>query len=506
MKIFTNEAARSIDARSIESGATTSMQLIEQVAELATAEIVKRWKPSRPTAVFAGPGNNGADALAVARLLVEQGFKPRVFLFNIGGNRLSAECKTSRDMLLAAAPVIDFNEITHQFKLPELSRNWLVIDGIFGSGLRDALTGGFQFLVRGINESHATVVSLDVPSGLHGDWNPQAVNRNIIHADLTLAIGFPGIALFISDNAPLVGEWKVLNIGLNPEVIMNTETAYYYVEKHDIKPILAPRYRFASKADFGSMVLIAGSYGMAGASVMGAMGALRSGVGKVTVHGPRCAMNVVQTATPEAMFEADRGDEHIVDIKLRHQYDAAGIGPGMGTDPATVDAIERFITSQRRPIVIDADALNAIASRPTMLNHLPASSIITPHAGEFDRLFGNQPSAEARLLKAIEVSRHYNIIVVLKGHYTATIRPDGKVYFNSSGTVALATPGSGDVLTGIITSFLAQGMKPEVAAVTGVYVHGIAGRISALDNGEYGVTAGDIARCTGRAILEINSL
>lgn len=506
MKIFTNDAARGIDTRTIESGAATSMQLIEQVAELATAEIVKRWKPSRPTAVFAGPGNNGADALAVARMLVEQGFKPAVFLFNIGGNRLTPECKTSRDMLLAAAPDIDFHEITHQFKLPELSRNWLVIDGIFGSGLRDALTGGFQFLVRGINESHATVVSLDVPSGLHGDWNPQAINRNIIHADLTLAIGFPGIALFISDNAPLVGEWKVLKIGLSPEVIMATETPYYYVEKHDIKPILAPRCRFATKADFGSMALVAGSYGMAGASVLAAWGALRSGAGKVTVHGPGCAMPVVQSSAPEAMFDADRGEDRIIDIKLRRQYDAIGIGPGLGLDSATIDAVERFITSMRRPVVIDADALNAIASRPTLLNHLPPACIITPHAGEFDRLFGDQPSAEGRLLKAIEVSRHYNITVVLKGHYTATIRPDGKVYFNSSGTPALATPGSGDVLTGIITSFLAQGMKPEVAAVTAVYVHGIAGRIAALDNGEYGVTAGDIANCTGRAILEINSL
>lgn len=502
MKIFTNEEIRSIDRHTIESEGITSLELVERAATSITCEIISRWRPNKRIAIFAGPGNNGADALAVARMLIEQGYSPEVFLFNIGENRLSAECAACRDKLVAIGNV-DFTEVTSNFSPPYLSSSDLVIDGLFGSGLREPLSGGFKALVQYINESNATVVSIDVPSGLFGEWNTNNISRNIVHADLTLAMQFPRLSFFMANNAEIIGEWKTLDIELSSEAIKNTPAQYYLVERADIHNVLRQRKSFSSKADYGSAMIVAGSYGMMGAAVMAAQGALRAGAGKVSVHSPRCGFHTLQTAVPEAMFDADRHDIAISDINLKHDYSAVAVGPGLGTNDMTVNAVEMFLKQAKTPVILDADALNCVAKRPTMLNHIPVLSIITPHAGEFDRIFGPQLNAEARLLKAVEMAHYYNIIIVLKGHYTAMVRPDGKIYFNSSGNPAMATPGSGDVLTGVICALLAQGYKPEISAIVGAYVHGYAGDLAAQTHGQYGVTAGDIAQNIGIAIRDI---
>ena len=502
MKIFSSDNIRQIDRYTIEQEGVSAQELISRVATGVATEIMARWRPTRPVIVFAGPGNNGADALAVAQKLSGQGFRPEVLLFNIGGNALSPDCRKVRDELRRSGSVA-LLEITDSITLPELTSAHIVVDGLFGTGLRESLTGGYQALVRYINESGATVVSIDVPSGLFSDWNPRTVNKNVIHADLTIAVQFPRLAFFFEENYALTGEYKVIDIGLSSKAIKSTRTKYHLVDRMDISHVLHPRAPFSSKADFGSAMIVAGSYGMMGAAVLAARGALRSGVGKVTVHSPRCGFNVLQSSVPEAMFEADKNDYVLSGCTPGESIAAVGIGPGLGTSDLTIKAVESIIQMSERPIVVDADALNCISRRPSLLNSLPPLSIITPHAGEFDRLFGAQSSTESRLLKAIEVSRQYNIIIVLKGRYTATVRPDGKVYFNSSGTPALATAGSGDVLTGVITSFMAQGLRPELAALTGVYIHGLAGEIAEDRAGEYGVVAGDVADCVGIAINSV---
>lgn len=503
MKLFTNEEIRAIDRFTIENEGVTSLDLIERVAEGVTDEICTRWRPNKPTVVFAGPGNNGADALAAARLLYERGFRPEVYLFNIGGDKLSADCVASRDRMRQEVPDIAFTEVISRFNMPQISKNHLVIDGLFGSGLREELQGGFKTLVQYINEECATVVSIDLPSGMFGDWNPQMVSRNVIHATLTLAIQFPRICFFIADNAEMVGEWKVLDIGLSHTAISSTPVSFCLVEKRDVQHRLLHRKPFASKADFGSAILYAGSYGMMGAAVLAARGCMRAGAGKLTVAAPRCGYEILQTAVPEAMFQPVRTDGRIAEIRPERSFNAVAIGPGIGTHEMTVKALEDFLATVSHPVVLDADALNCMAVRPAMLNTVPVLSIITPHPGEFDRLFGPQPSAEARLRKAIEMAKYYNILIVLKGHHTAIVRPDGKVYFNASGTPAMATAGSGDVLTGTILGILAQGYSPEVAAIIAVYAHGLAGEMAAAEQGEYGVTAGDIAANIGKAIKEI---
>lgn len=503
MKLFTTEEIRAIDRHTIEQDGVSSLELIERVAEGVADEISSRWRSSRPTMVFAGPGNNGADALAAARLLFERGFRPEVFLFNIGGDKLSADCAASRDRMLAEAPDIAFHEVRDRFSMPKITPNHLVIDGLFGSGLREELQGGFKSLVQYINDENATVVSIDLPSGMFGDWNPQIVNRNTIHATLTLAIQFPRISFFIPDNAELIGEWKVIDIGLSEKAIAASAANFCLVEQSDVHRRLRHRKEFASKADFGSGILYAGSYGMMGAAILAARGALRAGVGKLTVNAPKCGYQVMQTSVPEALFRHNRGEINIVDIHPERDFSAIAVGPGIGTNELTVKAVEDFLAAINQPVILDADALNCIALKPSMLNTIPVLSILTPHAGEFDRLFGPQPSAEARLRKAIEMAKYYNILIILKGRYTAIVRPDGKVYFNSSGCPAMATAGSGDVLTGVLLSMLAQGYPAELASLIGVYVHGLAGEMAAAQHGEYGVTAGDIAANIGKAIREI---
>ncbi|MDE6535402.1 MAG: NAD(P)H-hydrate dehydratase [Muribaculaceae bacterium] len=506
MKIFTTDQINKIDRATIEHEGVTSLQLIERVAEGVAAEVVSLLNAQSRIAIFAGPGNNGADALATARILYQQGYQPEVFLFNIGGDKLNAECKICRDLLLEAAPDAAFTEVLKQFNRPHLSPSHIVIDGLFGTGLREALNGGFRELVKYIDDSRAYVISIDIPSGLFGDWNPNAIHRNMMHADLTLAVQFPHLSFFLAENDEVVGHWKTLDIGLSSTEIRKTTAPFYLVERNDVRRLLRQRPDFCSKNDFGSALLVAGSYGMMGAAVLAARGALRSGVGKVAVYSPRCGYEIMQSSAPEAMFIASNSDIHISSIRLPHPFTTIGIGPGIGTADATVDALEQFLTGRTEPVVIDADALNCLAKRQSLLHRLPAQSVLTPHAGEFDRIFGQQPNAEARLVKAIEMARYHNVLIVLKGRYTTIVRPDGRLYFNSSGNPAMATPGSGDVLTGVITALMAQGYRPEVAALCGVYIHGVAGDIAAETEGQYGVTAGDIAANLGRAFKSVLSV
>ncbi len=505
MKIFTTESIRNIDRITIEDEGVSPMELIHRVAEGVVNEILGRWSPSKPTMVFAGAGNNGADALIVAKLLIEAGFNPHVVLINVKGDSLSRDCKAARDELLSLGNV-SMTEIVHTAHIPPLTSDHLVIDGLFGTGLRNPLEGGYMAMARYINESGATVVSIDVPSGMFGDWNTRVLARNVVHAELTVAVQFPRLAFFLSDNAELVGKWKVVDIGLSRKAIEETATKYYYIEKEDVRRVLKQRPDFCSKADFGHALLFTGCYGMMGAAVLAAKGALRSGVGKLTVHSARCGFGVLQSSVPEALFSPDRHEIVISDMTPRFNYTALGVGPGIGTNDATRGALETLIKTIKRPMVLDADALNIIARNPALIDHITPGSILTPHTGEFDRIFGSQASAETRLLRALEVSHKYKIIIVLKGHYSATVRPDGKVFFNSTGSAAMATAGSGDVLTGIITSLLAQGYKAEAAATAGVYIHGLAGDIAAREEGEYGTTSGDIAAAVGKAVKSIMSV
>ena len=491
MKIFPSEVIHELDRATCEAQKIDSLVLMERAAEAITERIVRRFYTSQRIVIIAGPGNNGGDALACARMLYEQGYKRlEIYLFNVSG-RLSHDCAQERKRLIAIEG-IQFTEVTKGFTPPVLSASDVVLDGLFGAGLKNPLEGGFKSLVRYINESKAYTISIDVPSGMFGEWNANLSHRDMIHASLTLAIGFPRIAFFFEEMAEVIGEWDIIDIETDQAAIRATPTRFFWMEERNVRHVLKPRPLFCSKRDFGSAMIMAGSVGMMGAAVMCARAAARSGAGLVTVHSARFGFSVLQTDVPEAMFEPDKNDRYITDMRLHHAHKAVGVGPGIGTYDETINALEGLLKNVEAPLVLDADALNCIAKRRELLSMVPAMSVITPHKGEFDRLFGEHATDEERLRKAIDEAQHYNIIIVLKGHYTATVRPDGKVYFNSTGNPGMATAGSGDVLTGVITALIAQGYKPEMAAVTGAFVHGRAGDMAAEEKGEYGMTAPDI--------------
>ena len=505
MKIFTTKEIKAIDARTVELEGLSHIDLMERAAMSVAYEIMSRWRPDRRFIVFAGPGNNGGDALAVARLLKSQGYnRVEVFFFNVPSSRLSECCRINRDRFVALENV-DYTEVVGgEFDPPALDYGNVVIDGLFGSGLMEPLKGGFTSLVQYINESKAYVVSIDTPSGLLGEWN-MGDRRNIVRANLTFAFQFKRLSFFFAENAEFVGECKVLDIALSQDAMRTTRSNFYLVEDYEVKNVLRRRPLHCNKYDFGNMLLVAGSYGMFGAAVLAARAAMRSGVGLMTVHGACSGHDILQISVPEAKYESDHDDWITTDITLKHNYQSVAVGPGIGTDDKTCDALEIFLKNYLKPCVLDADALNCIAKRPNLLDCIVPKTVITPHAEEFDRIFGKHHSEEERLRRAIEVAKKYQLVIVLKAHFTMTVNVDGRVYINANGNPGMATAGSGDILTGIIGALLAQGYDSRTSAVLGVFIHGAAGDMAAVAHGSYGMVAGDIVENIGQVIRNLTN-
>lgn len=499
MKIFTSETIKALDQATCEAQKISSIDLMERAAQAVTVEIMQRFFTNQRIVVIAGPGNNGGDALAVARMLLEQGYSNQeIYLFNVSGH-LSHDCDLERKRLEAVEGV-NFTVVEREFVPPVLGKSDVVIDGLFGSGLRTPLQGGFVTVARYINASGAYVVSIDIPSGLFGEWNSNTITRDMVHAHLTLTFQQPRLSFFFPENAQVTGEVKIIDIGIDQTAMLSTPTDYIFVQERNVRSMLKPRNPFSGKRDYGSVLLFAGSLGMFGAAILASGAALRTGAGLVTVHSAAYGMIPLQTAQPCAMFEPDQNETFISDMRLHHKHQAVACGPGIGTADLTVDALEALLKNVDAPLVLDADAINCLVKRPAMLSLLPTRTVITPHAGEFDRLFGEHNSTEARLRTAVEKARYYNIIIVLKGHHTMVVRPTGKIHINSTGNPGMATAGSGDVLTGVIAALIAQGYRPELAATMGVYFHGMAGDMAAAQMGQFGLTAADIITNIGRAI------
>ncbi|RGM49004.1 MULTISPECIES: NAD(P)H-hydrate dehydratase [Bacteroides] len=492
-KIFPTTRIKGLDTYTIENEPIASIDLMERASQALVRSISERWNSDTPFMVFAGPGNNGGDALAVSRLLAEKGYKLEVYLFNTKGS-LSPDCEINKERLVNVAGV-DLHEVTSQFVPPMLTEEHIVIDGLFGSGLNKALSGGFAAVVKYINASSAKVISIDIPSGLMGEDNTYNVQANIIRADLTLSLQLPKLSFLFAENEAYVGEWELLDIGLSEEGIKDTETDFYLLENEDMSELLKPRDKFAHKGNFGRALLIAGSQGMAGASVLAARACLRSGVGLLTVHVPFCNNFIVQTSVPEAMTELDISETCFTLPTDTDDYQAVGIGPGLGRFIETESALFEQIDSCQTPMVVDADALNILGERRSYIGRLPKGSILTPHPKELERLVGKCQNSYERLMKARELAKTAGVHIILKGAYSAVITPEGKCYFNPTGNPGMATGGSGDVLTGVTLALLAQGYKTEIAALLATYVHGLAGDIACKKQGTISMTAGDIVSC-----------
>lgn len=501
-KIFPTTKIKELDTYTIENEPIASIDLMERASQALAEAIAGRWNTDTPFTVFAGPGNNGGDALAVSRLLAKEGYKLEVYLFNIKG-ALSPDCETNKKRLVDI-PGIDFHEVTTQFVPPVLTGEHIIIDGLFGSGLNKALSGGFASVVKYINASPAKVVAIDIPSGLMGEDNTYNVQAHIIRADLTLSLQLPKLAFLFAENEPYVGKWELLDIGLSEDAIEETGTDFCLLANEDMPSLLKPRGKFAHKGNFGRALLIAGSQGMAGASILAARACLRSGVGLLTVHVPFCNNPIVQTSVPEAMTEPDISETCFASPTDTDDYQAVGVGPGLGKSAETEAALFEQIDACQTPMVVDADALNLLGERRSYIGRLPKGSILTPHPKELERLVGKCRNSYERLMKARELAAAADVYIILKGAYSAIITPQGKCYFNITGNPGMATGGSGDVLTGVVLSLLAQGYDAETAACLSTYVHGLAGDIACKKQGMIGMTAGDVVTCLPLAWRMLN--
>lgn len=497
MKILPIEEVRNADAYTIAKEPIKSIDLMERAANQLYKWIKKRVDKRHRIRVFAGLGNNGGDGLVLARLLSEKGFSVEVYVIRYAD-------KTSEDFhlnfeRLAQCKDVNILEIKEKAELPDLSPNDLLVDAIFGSGLTRPVSGFIAEVIAHLNNCPATTMAIDVPSGLFANSSSTGNDFAIVRADHTLSFQFPKLAFLLPENDAFVGNWHVLNIGLHPDFINNVKVKNFLMKRRDIAPHLHQRGRFSHKGNYGHALLIAGCYGKMGAAVLASHACLRSGVGLLHTHIPTAGYKIMQTASPETMLSIDRYDNYFSEVPNLDPYTAIGIGPGLGMEKQSQMALKLLIQNYPNPIVFDADALNILAANKTWLSFLPKGSILTPHPKEFGRLAGKWKNDFDRLQMLRDFAFKYGVYVVLKGAFSCVCFPDGECYFNSTGNPGMATAGSGDVLTGLITGLLAQGYSPGVAAVLGVYLHGLAGDLAAKKTGLEALLAGDIIENIGKA-------
>ncbi|MCU7549178.1 NAD(P)H-hydrate dehydratase [Chitinophagaceae bacterium LB-8] len=497
MKIYNAYQIKEWDQYTIAHEPILSVDLMERAAQKCVLWILAQNWSNKQFIIFCGKGNNGGDGLAIARLLKEKGKRVVVYILEFG--RLGSDDFQTNLRRLHELP-IDIHFIQSPDMFPHIGTGDIVIDALFGSGLNKPLEGLSAALVFHVNHSPATVISIDVPSGLYIDQS--SVGNTIVKADITLTFQIHKLSFLLPESQDYVGNVQVLDIGLHPG--FEEPTDFQLLDLLHIKGIYKPRQEFAHKGTFGHTLLIGGSYGKIGAVVLAAKSSLRSGAGLVTVFIPQCGYQILQTSVPEAMAMTGEDIGLIDNLPPDlERFSAIGIGPGLGTDPKTQKAVVNLVKSMKKPIIVDADALNCLSLHKEILFKLPPYSILTPHPKEFERLFGVSSNDFDRIQLAKEKAKELNIIIILKGHHTFMAMPTGISYFNNTGNAGMATGGTGDVLTGILTSLVGQGYEPVDAALLGVYLHGLAGDIAAENNSMEALIAGDLAGYLGSAFKRI---
>lgn len=501
MKIFTVKQISEIDQFTIKNEPITPIDLMERASLQIVRWMVLNVPREKKLVFFAGPGDNGGDALAVARIISEYDYVCDVYLLSKDESvKKSIEINRRRlkNQGKARLFVIDTPE-----SIPEISSDSVVIDGLFGSGLNRELEGVSEIIVSKINSSGAKVISIDMPSGLFGEDNSHNDLSKVVKADHTLTFQLPKLSLFFPEHSKLTGKWEILPIGLHHDAIQQIATPYYCLDNDFFGGIIRKRDKFSHKGNYGHALLIAGSYGKMGAAVLASGACLRAGAGLLTTHVPRLGYEVLQSSVPEAMCSIDPSDFIFTRPPESENYTAIGIGPGIGTDKQSEEALKKLLESKPSKMVLDADALNIISGRRELLKLLPVNSILTPHPKEFERLAGKSTDSYSRLMLQLDFSKKHKTIVVLKGAHTCITTPEGEAFFNTTGNPGMATAGSGDVLTGIILGLLAQDYTPCQAAQIGVYIHGVAGDLAATEKGEISLIAGDLVDYLGKAFLQI---
>lgn len=503
MKILTVDKIREADAYTIQNEPINSINLMERAGTNCYRWIADRLQKDQKVMIYAGVGNNAGDGLVIARLLADEGYDVELVMLKFS-SKFSDDFSENLQRLKSQQKV-KIKEAEDKDGIPVPGHEDLVVDALFGSGLDRPVKGLPAEAIRIINDSGAAVIAIDIPSGMYADHLTDEKQGAVVHADYTLSLQLPKLAMMMPESGDFTGEMIIIPIGLHPEFLQQVDTDYHMINR-EFGLLLPFRKKFAHKGDYGHTLVVAGSYGKMGACVLAAKAALRTGAGLVTAHIPRKGYDIIQTAVPECMTVLDNDREIQANLPDLSPYNVIAAGPGIGVASQTQKLLKLLIQQAAQPLVLDADALNILAENKTWLSFLPKNTILTPHPGEFDRLAGKSDNGFQRLDKAKEFASRYEVFVVLKGAHSAVCTPRGRIWFNSTGNPGMATAGSGDALTGIIAGLLAQKLKPFDAATAGVYIHGLAGDIAVLKTGYKSLIASDIINVLPDAFFELSDL
>ncbi len=484
-KILSGTQIKELDAYTILHEPIASIDLMERACRAFVNWFIEHYDATQRIAIICGTGNNGGDGLAIARMLQEWNYPVKVWIVR-GGVKETDDFQTNLQRIENKIPIV---EITGEVKVELFENRSILIDAIFGSGLSRPVEGIYEEVIDCLNTVKAIKISVDIPSGMFVDKH---ADGKIFSAHHTVSFQLPKLAFLMPENHQYTGEWHLVDIGLSKKGLHEIQTSYYLSSLKSVKRIHKPRGKFDHKGTFGHALLIAGSTGKMGASILAARAALRSGVGLLTTQVPEIGYQIIQTAVPESMALVDSSDDHYSDVHIGDHFQTVGIGPGIGQHADTKKALGKLLEKYRKPMVIDADALNLLSTHTELQVLIPPGSILTPHPKEFERLAGEWSNDFERLVKLQKFSKKINSVIVLKGAYSAIACPSGEVYFNPTGNPGMATAGSGDVLTGILTGLLAQGYTGEETAIMGVYIHGLAGDMAAREKGLSSLIAGDL--------------
>ena len=496
IKILNSDQIKAWDTFTIREEPIASLDLMERACQAFVTWFVERYDATNKIGIVCGTGNNGGDGLGVARLLYDWNYPVKVWIVRGSGNN-SIDFTANLKRLDSKIPVV---EITSEVTVDQFNDRTIVIDAIFGSGLSRPTEGIYAKTINCLNQVNGVRVAIDIPSGLRVD---QPSTGAIFKAHQTVSFQIPKLAFLQPENQEWLGELHVVDIGLNKKYLKEVEATHFLTTLKSVKKILKPRSRFDHKGKFGHALLIAGSTGKMGACILSARAGLRSGLGLLTAHVPGNGYSIIQTAVPEAMATTDQSPDFFSGREAETFFTTIGIGPGLGQATETIKGFEYLLQNFKKPMVIDADALNILSSNPQLQKLIPEGSILTPHPGEFARLVGEWENDFNKLEKLRKFAHSIQSIVILKGAYTAISTPEGKLYFNATGNPGMATGGSGDVLTGVLTGLLAQGYSSLEASITGVYIHGLAGDLAAREKGEVSLIAGDIVEFLPAAFRKV---
>lgn len=496
MKIITTTQLKECDALTIENG-ISSISLMEKAAKSCVDWIEINFKRIRKFLIFCGNGNNGGDGFAIARMLYEKGFDIEVYI-DEKQKGFSADAKINLKKLKQISGI----EIKYFSDFSILKdEKTVIIDAIFGYGLNKKLSGNTEKIINQLNQTKVLKIAIDIPTGLYADKLIDE-NATVLKADFTLTFQFYKRSFLHPESGKFCGKIEVLNIDLDQDFINETETDYSVIDENLIREIYKPRDEFSHKGTFGKSILVGGSYRKIGAILMSTLSALKTGSGLTLTIAPECGNLILQSQAPEAMF-IDSGEKYIEKIEIVDKA-VYGIGPGLGKEIQTQNALFDFLKSYKDPIVLDADALNILAENDK-INLIPKNAVITPHPLEFERLFGKTENSFDRLELARNKAEELQIFIILKDHHTAVITPERKVFYNITGNSGMAKGGSGDVLTGILTSLISQKYDIEKACIFGVWLHGKAGDFCAEEFSKEAMLPTDLINKIGTVFKYLSS-